>query len=166
MPDFWTPRLRSSVCYSKHTILVWNWSPLVQTVIKTQWCLAYLYSFCLFWTVRPASYIILQDKLYRDALEGSGGYRRPHGEQKSKKKDIKHFQGSVYTWHEKFCIYWQYPLKIRHSITAKIIFGPRQANSVLIAYASSEGSGEPAHPRSLARTFAARSYKQWVKRNI
>ena len=46
------------------------------------------------------------------------------------------------------------------------IFGPRQANLVLIAYASSEGSGEPAHPRSLARTSAARSYKQWVKRNI
>ena len=38
-------------------------------------------------------------------------------------------------------------------------FGPRQANLVLIAYASSEGSGEPAHPRSLARTSAARSYK-------
>ena len=44
--------------------------------------------------------------------------------------------------------------------------GPRQANLVLIAYASSEGSGEPAHSRSLARTFAARSYKQWVKRNL
>ena len=44
--------------------------------------------------------------------------------------------------------------------------GPRQANLVIIAYASSEGSGEPAHPRSLARTFAARSYKQWVKRNL
>ena len=44
--------------------------------------------------------------------------------------------------------------------------GPRQANLVLIAYASSEGSGEPAHPRSLARIFAARSYKQWVKRNL
>ena len=39
-------------------------------------------------------------------------------------------------------------------------YGPRQANLVLIAYASSEGSSEPAHPRSLARTFAARSYKQ------
>ena len=38
-----------------------------------------------------------------------------------------------------------------------ITYGPRQANLVLIAYASSEGSGEPAHPRSLARTFAARS---------
>ena len=47
-----------------------------------------------------------------------------------------------------------------------LLFGPRQANLVLIAYASSEGSGEPVHPRSLARTFAARSYKQWVKRNI
>ena len=32
--------------------------------------------------------------------------------------------------------------------------------------ASSEGSGEPAHPRSLARTSAAGSYKQWVKRNL
>ena len=30
----------------------------------------------------------------------------------------------------------------------------------MIAYTSSEGSGEPAHPRSLARTSAARSYKQ------
>ena len=37
---------------------------------------------------------------------------------------------------------------------------PRQANLELIAYASSEGSVEPAHPRSLARTSAARSYKQ------
>ena len=45
------------------------------------------------------------------------------------------------------------------------IYGPRQANLVLIAYASSEGSGEPAHPRSLARTSAARSNKQGVKRN-
>ena len=31
------------------------------------------------------------------------------------------------------------------------IFGPRQANLVLIAYASSEGSGEPAHPSSASR---------------
>ena len=45
-------------------------------------------------------------------------------------------------------------------------FGPRQANLVLIAYASSEGSGELVHPRSLARTSAARSYKHWVKRNL
>ena len=44
--------------------------------------------------------------------------------------------------------------------------GPRQANLVLIAYASSEGSGETAHPRSLARTSAARSYRHWVKRNL
>ena len=42
----------------------------------------------------------------------------------------------------------------------RISNGPRQANLVLIAYASSEGSGEPAHSRSLDRTFAARSYKQ------
>ena len=40
------------------------------------------------------------------------------------------------------------------------LYGPRQANLVLIVYASSKGSGEPAHSRSLARNFAARSYKQ------
>ena len=45
-------------------------------------------------------------------------------------------------------------------LRCQIKIGPRQSNLVLIAYASSEGSGEPAHPRSLARTFAARSYKQ------
>ena len=48
----------------------------------------------------------------------------------------------------------------------KAIIGPRQANLILLAYASSEGSGEPAHARSLARTSAARSYKQLVKRNL
>ena len=41
-----------------------------------------------------------------------------------------------------------------------LLYGPRQTNLVLIAYASSEGSGEPPHSRSLARTSAARSYKQ------
>ena len=45
-------------------------------------------------------------------------------------------------------------------LTTVLLFGPCQANLVLIAYASSEGSGEPAHPHSLARTSAARSYKQ------
>ena len=30
----------------------------------------------------------------------------------------------------------------------------------------SEGSGKPAHLRSLARTFSAGSYKQWVNRNL
>ena len=52
------------------------------------------------------------------------------------------------------------PFQIVSNCYAKILDGPRQANLLLIAYASSEGSGEPAHPRSLARTFAARSYKQ------
>ena len=51
-------------------------------------------------------------------------------------------------------------------VVMKQVYGPRQANLVLIAYANSEGSGEPAHPRSLARTSAARPYKQWVKRNL
>ena len=53
---------------------------------------------------------------------------------------------------------------VRHSTTEPPC--SPQVNLVLIAYASSEGSGKPAHPRSLARTFAARSYKQWVKRNL
>ena len=53
----------------------------------------------------------------------------------------------------------------RTIIVIKVTYGSRQGNLVLIAYASSEGSGEPAHPepahpRSLARTFAAHSYKQ------
>ena len=47
-----------------------------------------------------------------------------------------------------------------------MLYGPRQANLVLIAYASSDGSGEPAHSRGLARTFAAHSDEQWVKRNL
>ena len=46
------------------------------------------------------------------------------------------------------------------------LLGPLQVILVLIAYASSEGSGEPAHPHSLARTSTARPYKQWVKRNL
>ena len=58
------------------------------------------------------------------------------------------------------------PFSYNLCILVLISNGPRQANLVLIAYASSEGSGEPAHPRSLARTFAARSYKQWIKRNL
>ena len=53
-----------------------------------------------------------------------------------------------------------------HPALEVVLYGPLQANLVLIAYASSEGSGEPAHPRSLARTFAARSYKQRIKRNL
>ena len=40
------------------------------------------------------------------------------------------------------------------------IIGPRQANLVLTAYVSSEGSGEPAHLRSVTRTSAAHSNKQ------
>ena len=62
------------------------------------------------------------------------------------------------------CVYIHLLQKDTRSVA--VSFGPRQANLVLIAYASSEGSGEPAHPRSLARTFAARSYKQWIKRNL
>ena len=49
---------------------------------------------------------------------------------------------------------------------SRMWFGPRQANLVFIAYASSEGSGEPAHLRSLTRISATRSYKQWIKRNL
>ena len=55
-----------------------------------------------------------------------------------------------------------YCIFIRFRISALFIPGPRQANLVIIAYANSEGSGEPAHSRSLARTSAARSYKQFA----
>ena len=66
-------------------------------------------------------------------------------------------------------VHWRMFTEVYHLISAtkmRHLCGPRQANLVLIAYASSEGSGEPAHPRSLARTFAARSYRQWIKRNL
>ena len=56
--------------------------------------------------------------------------------------------------------------KFRVHGTVRVWKGPHQANLVLIACASSKGSGEPAHPRRLTRTSAARSYKQWVKRNL
>ena len=80
------------------------------------------------------------------------------------------------TWHE--AQYWcHFPMRVKARLPTfptinrrfywmVLLYGPRQANLVLIAYASSEGSGEPAHPRSLATTFAARSYKQWIKRNL
>ena len=71
-------------------------------------------------------------------------------------KNVLNFQCSIFVFTKYICI-----LHIQLSSS-----GPRQANLLLIAYASSEGSGEPAHPRSLARTFAARSYKQWIKRNL
>ena len=61
-----------------------------------------------------------------------------------------------------FCLWLFLELSV-YFFLKKIValqIGPRQANLVLIAYANSEGSGEPAHPRSLARTSAARSYKQ------
>ena len=60
----------------------------------------------------------------------------------------------------------KYTKHIEKTAIVFFTFGPRQANLVLIAYASNEGSGEPAHSRSLARTSAARSNKQWVKRNL
>ena len=50
-----------------------------------------------------------------------------------------------------------------HPLNPLLKNGPHQANLALITYASSKGSGETAHPRSLARTSAARSYKQCVK---
>ena len=71
-------------------------------------------------------------------------------------------------------LWWSYTIPAAHESKARCdlqtwllaSFGPRQAYLVFIAYARSEGSGEPAHSRSLARTSAARSYKQWVKRNL
>ena len=39
------------------------------------------------------------------------------------------------------------------------IYEPAHEIMVLITQATSEGSGEPAHPRSLARAFAVRSHE-------
>ena len=39
-----------------------------------------------------------------------------------------------------------------------ITFEPAHAIFVLIAYTTSEGSGAPAHPRSYARAFTARTH--------
>ena len=44
------------------------------------------------------------------------------------------------------CFRFDHPYRV--SFQEWLSYGPRQANLVLIAYASSEGSGEPAHPRS------------------
>ena len=54
--------------------------------------------------------------------------------------------------------WWQTPKT--GFLVRRLMYFVDQANLVLIAYASSEGSGEPVHPRSLARTSAACSYKQ------
>ena len=42
--------------------------------------------------------------------------------------------------------------------TAVQTFEPSHVKRVLITYATSEGSGKPAHPRSLARAFAIHSH--------
>ena len=41
------------------------------------------------------------------------------------------------------------------------IYEPAHEIMILITYATSEGSGEPAHPRSLVRTFAVRTDDGW-----
>ena len=38
---------------------------------------------------------------------------------------------------------------------------PAHEIMVLITYATSDGSGKPAHPRSLARAFAVRTHEIW-----
>ena len=40
-------------------------------------------------------------------------------------------------------------------------YEPAHEIMVLITQATSEGSGEPAHPRCLARAFAIRTHKVW-----
>ena len=78
---------------------------------------------------------------------------------------LRHFQyqckrAPEHVLHFKSHGYWFGWTEIANAFQVSILYGLRQANLVLIAYASSEGSGEPAHPRSLARTSVARSYKQ------
>ena len=68
---------------------------------------------------------------------------------------VKSYKHSVRVKHRRI-IYVEKILNHTIQEFIHVLFGPRQANLVLIAYANSEDS----HPRSLARTFAARSYKQ------
>ena len=83
----------------------------------------------------------------------------------------EYIEGTICPWHMSICP-WHLKRQTYMFLFDKLcklnapLNGPRQANLVQIAYASSEGSGEPVHPRSLARTSAARSYKQCVKRNL
>ena len=79
---------------------------------------------------------------------------------KSHKDPIKPIQTMLQTRSNMMFFFGSQGLMTPKSEFDLVLDGPRQANLVLIVYASSEGSGEPAHPRSLARTFAARSYKQ------
>ena len=44
---------------------------------------------------------------------------------------------------------------------AKLLIEPAHEIMELITYATSEGSGEPAHPSSLARAFAVRTHEVW-----
>ena len=102
--------------------------------------------------------------------ESSLSHRRPAKAQASLCIRAVSPEPSLFT-HMKCGSRWRVQPKIRHdTVTVSqimlLLCGPRQVNLVLIAYASSEGLGEPAHARSLARTFAARSYNQWVKRNL
>ena len=45
--------------------------------------------------------------------------------------------------------------------TVRNALDPAHEIMVLITKATSEGSGEPAHPRSLARAFAVRTHEVW-----
>ena len=54
---------------------------------------------------------------------------------------------------------WACAVKICHGGMLEDTNSLDGAEMILITYASSEGSGEPTHPRSLARTSAARSNK-------
>ena len=49
----------------------------------------------------------------------------------------------------------------RKIFTAILVIEPAHKIMVLIIEATSEGSGEPAHPRSLPRAFAVRTHKVW-----
>ena len=72
----------------------------------------------------------------------------------------------IYTRTRWSLVLWLEVILITQTHLFYFTIGPHQANLVHIAYASSEASGQPAHLRSLTRTSAARSYKQWVKRNL
>ena len=55
-----------------------------------------------------------------------------------------------------------YQINSSTKTAAVTLSGPCYAKTCLWAYADSEGPDQPAHPRSLIRTFAVRQQNHWT----
>ena len=72
---------------------------------------------------------------------------------------------SFWSWSAGLSLNWSQTPKTDFLVTRLIyerIFEPAHEIMVLIAYLNSEGPGETAHPRSLARAFAVRTQSMEV----